>query len=354
MRIAQLASSVESVPPNGYGGTEIVVDLLTQELIKQGHEVTLFASGDSKTSARLISIVEQSLRTDPNIPQSRWAAYDIKTLIKLEEMKGEFDIIHNHMSWSALPYLNNLDKLGIPCVTTNHNPVRDYCKDIYFAYKHLPFVSISNAYRRLNHPEMLNYVGTVYNGIDLSSYSLSTDSKREFLLFLGRICDDKGTRESIEIAERLGLPLKIAGKVDKRDQAYFDEHVKPKLGNNIEFVGEVNAAQKQDLYTKAIAVTYAINFDEPFGLVMAEALACGTPVLALNRGSVKEVLSNGETAVIGDSISELIERFNEIEKISPSVCRKRVEELFSKEKMASSYLSLYQELSSRNPATARN
>ncbi|MGD9682104.1 MAG: glycosyltransferase family 4 protein [Candidatus Obscuribacterales bacterium] len=345
MRIAQLASSVESVPPRGYGGTEIVVDLLTTELLKQGHEVTLFASGDSKTGARLVSITDKSLRTDPEIPQSRWAAYDMRTLIELEKMAGEFDIIHNHMSWSALPALDRIARdRGVPCITTNHNPVRDYCKDIYFRYGHLPYISISDAYRRLNHPDDLNYVATIYNGINLDSYELDTRRKREFLLFLGRICHDKGTSESIELARRLGLPLKIAGKVDRRDQAYFDEHVKPRLSGKIEYVGEVGAREKQELYSGAIAVTYPINFDEPFGLVMAEALACGTPCLALARGSVREVLSDGETAVIGQSVDELAERFPEIESIKPETCRKRVEMLFSKEKMAASYVDIFQKL----------
>ena len=175
MKIAQVASSTESVPPKGYGGTEIVVNLLTEELVRQGHEVTLFASGDSKTSARLVSVASNSLRTDTSIPQARWAAYDIRTLLKLEEMKDEFDIVHNHMNWQALPYLA---RLGKPLLTTNHNPVRDYCKDIYFAYSDLPYVSISDAYRKLNHPDRLNYVATVYNGINLDDYQFSKDSKK--------------------------------------------------------------------------------------------------------------------------------------------------------------------------------
>lgn len=342
MKIAQLASSVESVPPAGYGGTEIVVNLLTEELVEQGHEVTLFASGDSKTAARLVSITEHSMRADHSIPQSRWAAYDIRTLLKLEEMQDQFDIIHNHMSWQALPFLANLRK---PVVTTNHNPIRDYCKDIYFAYRELPYVSISDAYRRLNHPEGINYIGTVYNGINLDDYRYQRDKEGEYLLFLGRICHDKGTRESIQIARALDLPLKIAGKIDRRDQEYFDSEVKPELGKNgIEYVGEVDLLQKNELYRNAIAVTYPINFDEPFGLVMAEAMACGVPLLALERGSVKEVLEDGTTAIVGNSVEELIRRFPELKKIRPENCRLRVEKLFDKAEMVRNYIKIYEQV----------
>lgn len=342
MRIAQLASPIESVPPKGYGGTEIVVNLLTEELVAQGHEVTLFASGDSETKARLVSVIDHAIRVDQSIPQSRWAAYEIKTLLKLKEMESQFDIIHNHMNWQALAYL---DQLKTPVVTTNHNPVRDYCKDIYFAYSHLPFVSISDAYRKLNHGDKLNYVATVYNGINLDDYELANNRERKYLLFLGRLSYDKGTKESIEIAKALNLPLKIAGKVDKRDKDYFDKEVAPHLSKGqIEFVGEVNLEQKNKLYKDAIAVTYPINFDEPFGLVMAEALACGTPVMAMDRGSVREVLSDGETAIICNSVDEIIKRFPEIEKIDPAKCRERIHNLFSNTKMINSYIDVYKSL----------
>lgn len=340
MKIAQLASSVESVPPQGYGGTEIVVNLLTEELVNQGHEVTLFASGDSVTSANLISITDTSMRADHSIPQSRWAAYDIRTLLKLEEMQDQFDIVHNHMNWQALPFLSRLKK---PSVTTNHNPVRDYCKDIYFAFHQLPYVSISDAYRRLNHPDRINYVDTVYNGINLEDYRFNKDKGGEYLLFLGRICYDKGTAESIKIAKALDLPLKIAGKVDRRDQKYFDEEVKPYIdGKKIEFVGEVNLEEKNKLYENAIAVTYPINFDEPFGLVMAEAMACGVPLLALERGSVKELLVDGETGIICQSVDEIITRYPEIASIRPESLRARVEKLFGKSEMVKNYVRVYE------------
>jgi glycosyltransferase involved in cell wall biosynthesis len=344
MRIAQLAPLVEPVPPRGYGGTELVVSLLTDELVARGHEVTLFASGDSQTAARLMPIVPEALRRQ-NIPERRWAAYDIMALLKLEELAEQFDVVHNHMGWQALPALRGL---SVPAVSTNHNPVKDYCAPIYMACGGLPYVSISNAYRRFNYPDRLNYVATVYNGIDIERFDASSDSARSFLLFFGRVCPDKGTAEAIRIAQAVGLPLKIAGKVDANDRLYFESSVKPHLRSpDVEYLGEVDEEGKVDLYRHAIAVLNPINFEEPFGLVMAEALASGTPVVALNRGSVNEVLSDGETAVVGESVDELIQRFPEIEKIRADACRRRARGLFSKQKMADGYERVYRNLTER-------
>jgi len=262
--------------------------------------------------------------------------------LNLSEIESDFDIVHNHMGWQALAFLS---RLRTTTVTTNHNPVKDYCRDIFLSFKHLPYVAISNAYRRLNYPRQLNYVATVYNGIDLTTYDYNREAKRGYLLFLGRICHEKGTAESIQIAHRVGLPIVIAGKVDGRDQNYFDARIRPELSDSsVDFIGEVTEGEKQKLYSNAIAVIYPLNFDEPFGLVMAEALACGTPVAALDRGSVREVLSDGETAIIADTIDTLVERFPEIEKISAEACRERVFELFSKERMARAYVDIYKQL----------
>src|SRR5271168_680079 len=341
MRIAHLATNVESVPPLGYGGTEIIINLLTEALDSGGHEVTLFASGDSKTKARLISVTECGLRTNPKILQRQWQSFDLQTLLKLKHMKGEFDLIHNHMGYQALPFL---DELGVPSLTTVHNPIKPYNYPIYQEFKHMPYVAISDAFRRLNHGELLNYVATVYNGIDLDLYPYPESGKRDYLLFLGRICHDKGTADAIDIAASLGLPLKIAGKVDEPDRPYFDEQVKPRLSASIEYLGEVNHQQKLKLYAGAVALLHPINFDEPFGLTLVESLAEGTPVAAIGRGSIPEVLSDRETAVIGNTKQELIERFGEIEKIEPQSCRRRVQEKFSKERMVDDYLKLYDRL----------
>lgn len=342
MRIAQLAPLIERVPPKGYGGTELVVSLLTEQLVKNGHEVTLFASGDSVTEAELLSVIPDALRLRKDIPLHRWAAYDLRSLLKLKEMHREFDVIHNHMGYQALPILSELD---IPVVSTNHNHVADYCTDIYLAYKHLPIVSISQAYKKFNCPQLLNYVAVVYNGIDLEKFVYDPNIERSYLLFIGRISADKGTAVAIEMALKLGIPLKIAGKVDVVDESYFNEEVKPHLNkDSIEYLGEVNFDEKVDLYMKAKAVLYPINFEEPFGLVMAESLACGTPIVALDRGAVKEVVSDGKTGIIAKSVEELLDRFSEVDQIAGADCRQRTAQLFSKERMTHGYEEVYNKL----------
>lgn len=342
MKIAQIAPLMECVPPTGYGGTELVVSLLTEELVKNGHEVTLFASGDSRTDARLVSVVPKALRKQNEIPQHRWPAYDLKSLIRFQEMQDEFDIVHNHMGYQALPLLKTIKR---PSLSTNHNLISDYCTEIYMAYSDQPLVAISDAYRRLNYPDQLNYLGVVYNGIDVDIYKHDKDANRTYLLFIGRVSADKGTADAIDLAVKLGLPLKIAGKVDVVDQEYFNSQVKPRLNHpEIEFLGEVGLAEKIDLYRNAIAVLYPIAFDEPFGLVMAESLASGTPVLSLDRGSVREVISDGETGIVAKDLDTLLQRFNEVDNISNEACRQRACRLFSKEQMTKSYEHLYHRL----------
>ncbi len=344
MRIAQLTSSDETVPPVGYGGTELVVSNLTEELVRRGHEVTLFASGDSRTAARLISVTNEALRPSGELMR-RWAAYNIRSLILLQQMADQFDVVHNHMGWAALPWLQNL---GIPVVTTNHNPIKPYCRDIYLEYGKLPYVAISEAYKRLNFEDELNYVATIYNGIDVNSFSAGNGhagGNRKHLLFIGRLCEDKGTDLAIEIAARLQLPIILAGKVDTTDQRYFEKKIRPKLNaSDVRFVGEVNHQQKVELYKHAIATVYPIQFDEPFGLVMAESLASGTPILAFDRGSVREVVTDGETALVASSVDEIVDRFPEVEKIDRSACRERVKRLFSSQRMVDEYEALYARL----------
>ncbi len=344
MRIAQLAPLAESVPPKTYGGTELIVSLLTEGLVAAGHEVTLFASGDSNTKAQLVSVAQKALRLDDSVPVRRWSAYSLMQLDELEKRLDSFDIVHNHMGYEALSLLK---RIQCPSITTNHNPVKDYCAPLFFNYGQLPFVSISNAYRRLNYPDKLNYAATIYNGIDIEPHLNGDNGKvpRSYLLFLGRICADKGTAEAIEIAERVGMPLKIAGKVDDADRQYFEHYVKPHLKSpNIEYIGEVGYEQKLKLYAGAIAVVYPIAFEEPFGLVMAESLASGTPVIGFDRGSVSELISDGETGILGKSTDELVNRFGEISKISADKCRERARDKFSKEQMVAEYIKLYENL----------
>ena len=341
MRIAQLAPLSETVPPKLYGGSELVVSLLTEELVKRGHEVTLFASADSETSGCLISSAPTGLRQAEDIPPTRWPAYELKSLLALESMQSQFDVVHNHMGYSALPFLRNLKCLSL---STNHNPVKDYCSDIYLKFRELPFVAISNAYRRLNYPLDLNYIATIYNGIDIG-INVDLTRVRRYLLFLGRICSDKGTVEAIHIAKRLGVPMVFAGKVDDNDREYFDTLVKPLLAEpNVEYVGEISASEKAKLYAGAIATVCPIQFDEPFGLVFAESLAAGTPVMSFNRGAAAEVIDDGTTGILGNTEEDLINRFGEIISMSSENCRKAVMQRFSKERMANEYEALYYQL----------
>jgi len=340
LRIAQLSSNVERVPPDGYGGTELVVSILTEELVRRGHEVTLFSTGDAQTAARLVSVTEVPLRQCE--PARRWPAFDIRLLLELQKRRSEFDIVHNHMGWQALPYLEAMD---CPVVTTNHNPIKSYAAPLYLTYRHLPYVAISEAYKRMNYPAELNYAATIYNGIDLSEFDGPDGADRSYLLFIGRLCQDKGTEPAIRIAKELNLPIILAGKVDEADRGYFEEHVQPLLDSaDVDFIGEVDRAAKISLYRKAIATVYPINFEEPFGLVMAESLAAGTPVMALDRGAVREVLSDGDTAIIADSVDELVRRFPQVQSINAQHCRDRVHRLFSKERMVDSYEQLYRQL----------
>ncbi|MFN8550644.1 MAG: glycosyltransferase family 4 protein [Candidatus Obscuribacterales bacterium] len=343
MRIAQVAANTEPVPPQGYGGTELVVSLLTEELVKRGHEVTLFAAGTSITKAKLVTVVDQPLRAGGRYNMLQWPAFDMQTLIELENRQDQFDIVHSHMSWTALPFL---DRLKCATLTTMHNQVKGYCEDIYLRYKHLPYVAISDSFRSLNKPDQLNYVGTVYNGIKVEDFhSKYKKDQRDSLLFIGRLCKDKGTAEALDIAKQLNLPITVAGKVDKNDESYFEQEVKPRLANgDANFIGEVNHDQKVELYGKALAVVYPINFNEPFGLVMAEALAAGTPVMAFDRGSVREILDDPKTAIIGSSVEQLVQRFPELKNINRNDCVERVQKLFSVEKMVDAYEAIYEQL----------
>lgn len=340
MRIAQLAPLAETVPPLGYGGSELVVSLLTEELVRRGHDVTLFAPADSTTTARLVSTCKSGLRRSAE-PVNRWVAYELQSILELQKCAGEFDVIHNHMGYLALPFLR---KWPNAVLSTNHNPIKPYCASIYLEYNELPYVAISQAYRKLNFPGELNYASVIHNGIDLDQFHHDPMLKRDYLLFLGRICADKGTVEAIRIATAVGMPIILAGKIDKNDQEYFDSEVRPLLAPSVEYVGEISFIEKAALYRGALATLCPIKFEEPFGLVMAESLASGTPVLALRRGAVPELLEDGVTGLVEDSIDELIARFHELATISNATCRDNAELLFGKEQMAKRYEDLYLDL----------
>lgn len=339
MRIAQVAPLWERVPPPGYGGTELVVGLLTDELVRRGHEVTLFASGDSLTLAKLVSVHPRALRLDPSIKE--YGVYEMLELSRVYEAANEFDIIHSHMGCNALPYVN---LVNTPTVHTLHGIFTPDNEKLFVNAKNQPYVSISNSQRE---PRLgLNYVATVYNGIDVSSHQFHPQPEEPpYLAFLGRISPEKGTHIAIQIAKQAGWRLKMAGKVDVVDKEYFEKEVKPLIdGKQIEYLGEANHVQKNALMGGAVATLFTITWREPFGLVMVESMAAGTPVIAMNMGSVPEVIAHGKTGFICNNVAECIDAVGKVEKLDRYTCREHVENNFSVRKMVDGYEAVYQEI----------
>lgn len=339
MRIAQLAPLYESVPPAGYGGTERVVSYLTEALIELGHDVTLFASADSRTSARLVACADQALRLDPSRPDEL-AAH----LIEIErafQAQGDFDVIHSHLD--HLPFSISR-RSAVPCVTTLHGRLDlPHLLRVYEEFREPAVVSISDSQRRPL--PRLNWAGTVLHGLpqDLYRYSPRPDG---YLAFVGRISPEKRVDRAIEIAIHARRPLRIAAKIDRADAGYF-EGVRPLLDHPlVEFVGELDDAAKNDFLGGASALLFPIDWPEPFGLTMIEAFACGTPVVAWHHGSVLEVVEHGRTGFICDSVSGAVEAVRSIEEISRRDCRSSFERRFTARRMALEYLGIYARLAS--------
>ncbi|OGH98763.1 MAG: glycosyl transferase [Candidatus Melainabacteria bacterium GWF2_32_7] len=346
MKIALMAPLWETVPPKAYGGTELVVYILCEEFVRRGHEVTLFASGDSKTSATLMPIIEKSMR---ELKVKNPFNYELQAIAKLLECWQEFDIIHNHMGYQFLPFVN---LVNIPIVTTLHGAfVFQEENECYERYKHLPYISISDSQR--NGSPGLNYTATVYNGIQVDKYKFEKEPiiDRPYLVFLGRMSQEKGPHLAIQLAKKTGWKLIMAGKVDVHDHVYFETQVKPLIDNKqIIFIGELGHDAKVELLKGAYATIHTVTWPEPFGLVMAESMACGTPVLALNQGSIPEVVKNGVTGYIENDIDSLTKHVKDIEKIDRYACRKHVEENFSAQRMAEGYIATYKKLIAQKPA----
>jgi len=337
MKIAQVAPLLESVPPRLYGGTERVVSYLTEELVKQGHEVTLFASGDSLTTAKLHSVVSQAIRLDPNNPDP--TAFHILMLEELSRCSPEFDIIHYHID--VIHFLMSRNLLT-PHITTMHGRLDlPDLKTIFKSFTDIPLVSISNN-QRLPLPQV-NWQATVYNGIPMENYTFQKHPGK-YLAFLGRISPEKGIEQAIEIAIASGMPLRIAAKIDPNDQHFYETKVKPLLTHPlIDYIGEINEQEKDAFLGNAYAVLFPIQWPEPFGLVMIESMACGTPVIAFNKGSVSEVMVHGETGFIVNTIEQAIESIEQIESICRECCRYIFETRFSSKEMANGYLKVYQQ-----------
>ncbi len=347
MKIAQIAPLVESVPPRLYGGTERVVSWLTEELVRQGHQVTLFASGDSVTKAELVAIVRRSLRLD-GIHNS--LPYNIIMLDQVASRLDEFDVLHFHIDFFHYPIFRNMAHKTL--TTVHGRQDLPELPDIYRAFPHMPLVSISD-HQRLPVPPV-NWMGTVYHGMPENLFSLGK-GEGGYLAFLGRICPDKGPVEAIEIARRAGMTLKIAAKVDPMDEPYFESVVAPLIEKSphVEFIGEINDGRKQDFLGNAKALVFPICWPEPFGLVMIEAMACGTPVIAFAAGSVPEIMEDGLTGYIVNDVTAAAHAVSQLDRLYRPTIRARFEERFSARAMARDYLKIYRRLAELNKPAIR-
>jgi len=343
MKIAILAPFEERVPPKKYGGTELIVSNLITELVRMGHDVTLFGTGDSEVPCKVEAIFPNPIRsippydTDPKARESiKWVGIG-KLVEKLQH--ESFDMVHNHIGWRLLA-LGNL--IHQPMVTTLHGPM-------HLAYQHVgfaaspsyQFVSISDNQRKA-FPN-LQYVATVYNGIEIEKFPFSPDTGN-YLFLLGRFSPEKGVKEAIEIAKITGMTLKIAAKIDLVDQPFYESLKSEIDGKQIQFIGEIGFTEKIELLKHAYALLAPIQWEEPFGLNVIEAMACGTPVIGSKRGSFPEIITHGVTGFLGSSVSELASFINEIHTIDRSVCRKAVAERFTSKTMAEGYVSVYQQV----------
>jgi glycosyltransferase involved in cell wall biosynthesis len=336
MRIAQIAPLIESVPPKLYGGTERIVSYLTEELVRQGHDVTLFASGDSVTSATLQSCCPQALRLAPNVKDP--IPYYMSMLDKVNRIADQFDIIHFHIDQFHFPLFN---RTPTHTLTTLHGrqDMPDL-KHLYSSFPSMPLVSISNS-QRAPIPRAL-FAGTVLHGLPAELLLPPARSQGPgYLAFLGRISPEKRVDRAIEIARGSNIPIKIAAKVDRADEEYFQQ-IRPLLElPGVEFIGEINEFAKQKFLGEALALLFPIDWPEPFGLVMIEAMACGTPVLAFDRGSVREVIDDGITGRIVTTVQEGVLAMPELLALDRTQVRQVFEKRFTAERMARDYVSLY-------------
>jgi glycosyltransferase involved in cell wall biosynthesis len=341
MKIAQIAPLAESCPPRLYGGTERIVSYLTEELVAQGHEVTLFASGDSRTSAELVRCSKQALRLNPEVKDH--VPYHIIMLDEVRRRADEFDVLHFHIEQWHFPLIRDI---GDRTVTTLHGRLDlPDLKPFYAAFPDIPLVSISNRQRRPL-PRHINWVGNVPHGLPRDLLSFNPEPKGGYLAFLGRISPEKRPDRAIDIALRAGMPLKIAAKIDKADQAYWTKAIAPKIAahESVEFIGEVNEHQKADFLGNARALLFPIDWPEPFGLVMIEAMACGTPVIAFRSGSTPEVIDDGVTGFVVDSIDQAVGAVLQARALDRAGVRAAFERRFTAERMARDYLAIYRGL----------
>lgn len=340
MKIAQVSPLFESVPPKLYGGTERIVSYLTEELVAQGHDVTLFASGDSTTSADLVPVIPKSMRPDTARPS--WLAHHSVEMDLVAELADNFDIIHFHTDYLHFPISRHLD---IPHVTTMHG--RLDLPELGPLFKHfssLPLVSISKN-QRVPQPSA-RWIDTVYHGLPPDLYACGAGGGGYFL-FLGRISREKRLDRAIEIAQRCGMPLYIAAKIDEADHAYFNDVVRPLMDDPlVKYIGEVGEQEKQELLRNAHALLFPIDWPEPFGLVMIEAFACGTPVVAYRNGSTPEIMVDGVTGFLVSNQDEAVMAAKNIGSIDRKLCREIFDRRFTVERMATAYARVYERVMS--------
>ena len=335
MKIAQIAPLMESVPPRLYGGTERIVSYLTEDLVALGHDVTLFASGNSITAADLVPCVPKALRLDTSVRDT--IPYYMLMLDRVRRSADDFDILHFHVDQFHFPLFR---PMAGRTVTTLHG--RQDLPDLfplYAGFNEMPLVSISNDQRRA--VPKANFTATVYHGLPPALHRPST-GPRNYVAFLGRISPEKRPDRAILIARALGIPLKIAAKVDRVDEAYFRTQIQPLLGGpGVEFIGEINEHQKTQFLGEAQALLFPIDWPEPFGLSMIEAMACGTPVLAFRCGSVPEIIEDGLTGAIVDTMEQAIELLPDVIALDRKKVRQRFEQRFSAMRMAQDYVDVY-------------
>jgi glycosyltransferase involved in cell wall biosynthesis len=346
MKIAQIAPLAERCPPQLYGGTERIVSYLTEELVRQGHEVTLFASGDSETSARLISGAPMALRLNPAVRDP--LPYHLAMIEEVRRRAGEFDVLHFHIDLLHYPLAAAFaDKM----VTTLHGRLDlPDLPHFYSAFSDLPVVSISDDQRRPL--PMVNWLGTVHHGLPRALLPFNASPRGDYLAFLGRISPEKRPDRAIEIATRAGMKLKIAAKVDRVDQAYWAEAIHPLVAAtpDVEFVGEIDERQKAAFLGNARALLFPIDWPEPFGLVMIEAMACGTPVVAFNEGSVPEVIDDGVSGFRVRDVAEAVAAVKVVHRLDRFRVRATFDRRFTSRRMAEDYLAIYRNLPAVRPA----
>ncbi|MFQ5791640.1 MAG: glycosyltransferase family 4 protein [Acidobacteriota bacterium] len=340
LRIAQVAPLYERVPPPLYGGTERVVSYLTEELVKRGHEVTLFATADSKTAGVLNGVAPQAFRLCAS-GMEPWA-YHVLELAEVFERAAEFDIIHSHVDFLAFPFGR---LVHTPTIHTLHGRLDlPFLVPLFAHFRDVPLVSISNHQRVPLAGLALRWIATVYHGLPLSRYPAG-DGRGAYLAFLGRMAPEKRPDLAIKVAKRVGVPLKMAAKVDPADRAYFERDIRPLLDDPlVEFVGEINDAEKPAFLGDALALIFPVDWPEPFGLVMIEALACGTPVIARSCGSVPEIVEDGVTGFLADSVEDMAAAVGRLDRLDRDPCRRSAKARFSVEAMVDRYEAVYRAL----------